>query len=161
MATLQLGCGVKPLIGAINHDRIRHAAHVDVAHDLEVLPWPWQDEQFDKVIAIDVLEHLRPWKCELKQWLDELWRILKPGGQAVLHLPAWDFELSYRDPTHYRVFHIEAFCYWQPGHYLHEQFGKFYFAEMGRWWNVKHAGYDHPASPNKGDLGFVLEKIAR
>jgi cyclopropane fatty-acyl-phospholipid synthase-like methyltransferase len=163
MATLQLGCGVRPLAGAINHDRIKHADHVDVGHDLEVLPWPWSDGEFDKVIAIDVLEHLRPWHCEMKTWLDELWRILKPNGQAVLHLPAWDQELSYRDPTHYKVFHPESFHYWWPGNYLHEQFGKFYFAESNRWWNVLGAQYDFPEQPpgKRGDIGYVLQKIAR
>lgn len=154
MATLELGCGVHPTPGAIHHDRIKHADWVDVAHDLNILPWPWQDGEFDKVIAIDVLEHLKPWKVDIQGWLDELWRILKPGGQAVLHLPAWNQPLSYRDPTHYRVFHPESFYYWQPGHYLHEQFGKFYFAESAKWWQVLLV-----EQQDNLDIGYVLQKL--
>jgi hypothetical protein len=55
---LHLGCGTRPLAGAVNHDK-RPAAGVDVAHDLDVLPWPWADGAFSKVIALDVMEHLR------------------------------------------------------------------------------------------------------
>jgi hypothetical protein len=64
MSTLNIGCGTNPLKGAINHDFVKHDDWVDVAHDLEVLPWPWADNQFDKVVANDVMEHLRPWVCD-------------------------------------------------------------------------------------------------
>jgi SAM-dependent methyltransferase len=164
MATLNLGCGVNPIQGAINHDISLHDSWVDVAHDLEVTPWPWQDESFDKVIAVDVLEHLRPWKLEMCDWLAELWRILKPDGLAQLHLPAWDFEYSYRDPTHFKVFHKESFNYWEPGNHLYENYGRYYkgIAEYGRWWQIEFADYDFPERPQpyKGDLGFILRKLA-
>src|SRR5688500_8953123 len=84
--TLQLGCGVRPLAGAINHDRVAHAPHVDVdvAHDLDQLPWPWEDGQFSKIVALDVMEHL---SLEIHAWLAELWRILEVGGTIELRLP--------------------------------------------------------------------------
>jgi|SRR5579859_8170238 len=130
---LELGCGVHPTPGALHHDRIRHSSHVDVAHDLNNLPWPWQDEAFELLVALDVMEHL---KLDVQAWLDEAWRILRPGGQFYMRLPAHDNPVSYRDPTHYRFFHEETFYYWQPDHALYENYGRFYFAESSRWWDV-------------------------
>lgn len=154
---LQLGCGVRPLEGgAVNHDRVKHAPHVDVAHDLNILPWPWDDEQFTKVIALDVLEHL---KLDVEEWLAECWRILEPDGELVMRLPAWDNPVSHRDPTHVRFFHEETFDYWDPGKPLHRDYGHYYFTKQC-WWRVESVERVN-ADPRYGigDLGFVLRKL--
>ena len=98
MAMLVLGCGNKPVENAINHDVAKHSPWVDVAHDLNVFPWPWGDNQFDVVQAWAVLEHLR---ADRLQIMNELWRILKPGGLAIIKLPAWDSDAAHDDITHY------------------------------------------------------------
>jgi SAM-dependent methyltransferase len=161
MSTLNIGCGMHPLKGAINHDFVKHDDWVDVAHDLEVLPWPWADNEFDKVIANDVMEHLRPWVCDLHEWLNELWRIIVPGGSLCLHLPAWNVMESYRDPTHRRVFTEETFDYWDRSKMLHQQFGRYYkgLVEYQRWWKVESVQRDYPEQ-RYGDIGFVLRKDA-
>jgi len=94
---LVLGCGKKPRDGAVNHDLFKHAPHVDVAHDLNVLPWPWEDEEFDTVIASSVLEHLHIDRLAI---MAEVWRITKPGGLAWIKLPYWNAEISHADMTH-------------------------------------------------------------
>lgn len=101
MKILELGSGSAPLQGAVHHDRIKHSNWIDVAWDLQVLPWPCQNEEWDEVYAIDVFEHLN---TEIIDWLSECHRILKVGGKLTLRLPAWDNELSYRDPTHKKFF---------------------------------------------------------
>ncbi len=153
---LELGCGMRPTPGALHHDRIAHSPHVDIAHDLNQLPWPWVDETFDEVIAFDVLEHLT---LEVPEWLDEVWRILRPAGRLWLRLPAFDNPVSYRDPTHKHLFHEETFYYWQPGHPLHDHYGHFYFAEARRWWAVAQVQRVNP-DPRYGigDLFFELHK---
>lgn len=135
---------------AVNHDRIKHSDWVDVAHDLDVLPWPFETESFDKIIALDVMEHLH---LEVKEWLDECHRILKPGGSLVLRLPAFDNPVSWRDPTHRRVFHPETFDFWDKSRQLHKDYGFFYFAESDKWWTVESI-----ERVNGGDFGFVLRK---
>jgi SAM-dependent methyltransferase len=140
---------MRPMPDMIHHDRILHSAHVDVVHDLDVLPWPWSDGEFDHVMALDVMEHLR---VDVQVWLDESWRILKLGGELHLRLPAWDNPVSWRDPTHRRVFHPETFDYWDPSKPLHS-YGAMYFAESGRWWSVLQVEH-----VNGGDLGFILRK---
>src|ERR1051325_6425744 len=51
--------------------------------------FPIPDEQFDCVIAIDVLEHLK----QDRPFLQELNRVLKPGGKAVVTVPNGDDKL--------------------------------------------------------------------
>lgn len=50
-----------------------------------VLQMPYQDNQFDTVLLISILEHLKP--EELEQAFREIRRVLKPGGQVVYGVP--------------------------------------------------------------------------
>jgi ubiquinone/menaquinone biosynthesis C-methylase UbiE len=44
---------------------------------------PFTDGSFDHVLMMDVVEHLYPW--ELRQALCEAYRVLRPGGQLLVH----------------------------------------------------------------------------
>jgi ubiquinone/menaquinone biosynthesis C-methylase UbiE len=50
-----------------------------------VLNMPYEDNQFDTVLSISILEHLKP--DELQQAFKEIHRVLKPGGQVVYGVP--------------------------------------------------------------------------
>lgn len=50
-----------------------------------VLAMPYADNQFDTVLLISILEHLKP--DELQQAFNEIHRVLKPGGQVVYGVP--------------------------------------------------------------------------
>ena len=102
-----------------------------------------------------LMAHLR---CDVQAWLDECWRILKPGGELVLRLPAWNNPVSWRDPTHRRVFHEETFCYWDKRHALHHDYGSFYFGPgYNKWWVIERVERVNPPTLT-GDLGYVLRK---
>ncbi len=148
--TLQLGCGDFALPGAVNHDLYKHAPHIDVEHNLEVFPWPWADESFDRVIAIDVFEHL---KAEVQEWLDECWRILSPGGMLELRVPYYAHENAFTDPTHRRFFAPKTFDYWDRNKAMHIDFGRYYFAKSNKWWRTHLMKHD-------GNLLFHLYKDA-
>lgn len=153
--TLNLGCGFDPMPKAVNHDRKKHSPHVDISHNLDHLPWPWPASRFEYVFAFDVLEHL---KLDVEQWMDELWRILAPAGALKMRLPAWDNPISYRDPTHVRVFHEETFDYWDPDKELWKSYGTYYFRRQW-WWKVVTVSRSN-ADPRYGvgDLLFSLQK---
>src|SRR5215213_7897854 len=51
----------------------------------DVLEMPYPDSQFDTVLLISILEHLKP--KELDHALEEVKRVLKPGGQIVYGVP--------------------------------------------------------------------------
>lgn len=156
MSVLELGAGNNPSnYSDVRHDRIIHSEHIDVAHDLNDIPWPWKDEEWDRVIAIDVFEHLN---LQPQEWLDEVWRILKPDGELTMRLPAWDNPTSWRDPTHRRVFHEETFDYWEPGKELYNEFGVYYFAESSQWWTVVWVSRE---SEENQDFRYILRKISQ
>ena len=98
-AILNLGCGKRPIGNAVNHDKLKHSDYVNSVHDLAILPWPWENNQFDMIVARSVLEHLP--QVFLVSF-NEIWRIAKPKGEFILKLPRWDNQRAWDDPTHYR-----------------------------------------------------------
>ena len=149
---LELGCGLNPAPHYVHHDKCAHSPWVDVAHDLNILPWPWTDGEWPKIVAFDVVEHL---KLDVQEWLDECWRILRPDGLLVIRVPMWNHWTAWVDPTHRRAFHPQTFDYWDPSKFFHQEYGRFYFAESGRWWRVASADI-----LGDGNLQFVLRKLA-
>lgn len=148
MMRLELGVGVRPTPGYVHHDRIKHGDHIDLAFDLARIPWPVDAESVTDLLATDVFEHLA---LPIDVWLDEAWRVLAPAGVLSMRLPAFDHDLSYRDPTHHRVFHPETFDYWDPDRALWRDFGRYYF-DTGRWWRVESVARE------VGDLRYVMRK---
>ena len=110
MKILNLGAGNRLIEGAVNHDLYEHRSEIDVAHDLNIFPWPWPDEAFDQIVALSVFEHL---DVNLVVTLNECHRLLLPGGTLVLKLPLWSAEQAHDDPTHRWFFTIRSlhqFC---------------------------------------------------
>ena len=54
---LDIGCGTNKVPGAIGMD-VNPRTAADVIHDLDVLPYPFADDEFDHVEAAHCLEHL-------------------------------------------------------------------------------------------------------
>ncbi|MBR58986.1 MAG: hypothetical protein CMH54_13335 [Myxococcales bacterium] len=68
---------------------------------------PLKDQQFDLIFCLDILEHLEhPEKA-----VEELYRILKPGGILISTVPAWQFLWSEHDVAlgHHRRYRKKAF----------------------------------------------------
>jgi SAM-dependent methyltransferase len=129
MDILNLGAGNRIIEGAVNHDLRKHRPEIDVSHDLNVLPWPWADASFDKVLAIAVLEHLR---LNLIESMNECWRVLRPDGVLYVKLPHWKHDHSYMDPTHYWQFSTRVLAVFDPG----TEFGRRYAFYTDRKWKI-------------------------
>ena len=54
---LDLGCGQDKTPGALGVDLVPGPG-VDLVHDLNVTPWPLEQNRFDQVVCSHVLEHL-------------------------------------------------------------------------------------------------------
>ena len=77
----------------------------DLVHDLNVMPWPLETEAFEHVRAFDILEHLdHPLAV-----MEEIWRVLIPGGHCYIHTANWRYPNAYIDLTHKRPFDIDTF----------------------------------------------------
>ena len=75
----------------------------DVIHDLNELPYPFENDTFDEIHAYEVLEHfgmLGDWRGFFDQF-SELWRITKPGGRLFATVPI--STNPWGDPGHRRV----------------------------------------------------------
>ena len=129
MDVLNLGAGNKPRPEAVNHDLRKHRPEIDIAWDLNDVPWPWEDESFDFVVARAVLEHLR---INLLESVGECWRILRPGGRIYLKLPHWNHNNTYMDPTHYWQCAIETPTIFDP----ETTYGKAYAFYTERKWKI-------------------------
>ena len=158
--TLELGCGRRPTPGAHWHDIRKHSDYVDTVHDLDVIPWPWPDNSFKRILMLDVGEHL---KADVIDWLRECWRILTPGGELVLRVSAWDNPVSYRDPTHRRFFMEESFCYFDPRHPLYHEYGTVYYGADCPTFEIITVGRGNADQrwPDRGDICAVLRKVVR
>ena len=142
---LNIGCGMKPLEGAVNHDRDFYFDHVDITHDLDEIPWPWEDDTFDEIYIIGVLEHLK----EFVQSVEECHRILKLGGRIHMSVPHALAESSYNDPTHRWFLTTKSMDYFIEG----TQYGRTYgFYSPMRWSKIS-------CEVIGADIWWVLEKM--
>jgi predicted SAM-dependent methyltransferase len=128
-AKLNLGCGGDAREGFVNHDLRKHSPRIDVAWDLNDLPWPWEDESFDLIVAKAVFEHLR---LNLLESVGECWRVLRPGGKLWMKLPHWEHNNSYLDPTHYWQFALHTPDIFDP----ETRYGKRYNFYTERKWKI-------------------------
>ncbi len=145
MTILNIGCGKVPVEGAVNHDRKKYFDHVDVTHDLDEYPWPWEDEEFDEIQAIAVLEHLK----ELVQALEECHRILKLGGRLHIEVPHYKSRIAHDDPTHRWFLSTRSMDYFIEG----TVYGDVYeFYSTMRWKKISCELEDN-------NIWWILEKL--
>ena len=104
MKSLDLGCGKRKYSGAIGLD-INPLNDADVISDLDYLVYPFKSEIFDIVICENVLEHLK----EPLHAMEEIYRILKPGGIVKILTPHFSSDDSFSDITHRYHFSFRSF----------------------------------------------------
>lgn len=84
------------------------ACKPDVLHDLEEIPYPFPDNEFDEICAQEVLEHLGTLgdHVSLFAQFSEFWRILKPNGLLIATVPSHDGLWAFGDPSHKRIINL-------------------------------------------------------
>lgn len=101
---LDVGCGNNKIKGAIGIDKVK-GTQADVVHDLEVLPWPFEDNAFDEIACNDVLEHL----ADVIKTIEELSRIGKPSAVLKIRVPHFSNYNGLSDVTHKHTFGTQSF----------------------------------------------------
>lgn len=88
-----------------------HNPHV--VHDLNVFPYPFEDNSADEIHAYEVVEHLGQQGDFLSffRFWSEIWRILKPGGFFLGTSPLWSSPWAWGDPGHTRVISRECLTF--------------------------------------------------
>ena len=85
----------------------------DVVWNLENLPYPFSDNEFNEIHAYHVLEHMGrqgDWQFFFDQFY-EFWRILKPKGIMCIAVPLWNHIWTWGDPGHTRILGPGCFAY--------------------------------------------------
>lgn len=117
---LNLGCSDDLLDGYINVDKFPVNDKVYV-WDLSE-PWPWPDSSVEQIRAYDIIEHL-PDKIHT---MNEMWRVLEPGGEAYIIVPTTEGHGAWQDPTHVSYWNQNSFLYFCPDFAEWQRFNEAY-----------------------------------
>jgi len=93
---LNLGCGNKIKEGFIGIDKIDFGFNKVV--DLEKDKLPFEDNSVDYILANHFIEHLK----DVKNCLNECWRVLKPDGIIEIIVPHGFWEGAF-NPVHFQT----------------------------------------------------------
>lgn len=121
---LNLGCGRNIKHGWINLDSAALDG-VDVIHNIEYLPLPFKDEEFDLIRCDNILEHVNYIPV-----LQDLYRILKPNGQLEIRVPHFTSRNNYVDPTHRNSFSISTFDFFVKNQTDNDYYFDFHFSKI-------------------------------
>ena len=105
---LDIGCGENKQKNFVGMDK-RDVPGVDIVHDIEVFPYPLDNESCLTIVGSHIIEHIKPWLTI--DLFNELWRILKVGGQLALSTPYAGSSGYWQDPTHCNGFTEITFQY--------------------------------------------------
>lgn len=92
---LDLGCGMNLQAGFAGVD-VRDFGQEYVCN--LTAPWPWDDDSVDEAHTSHFVEHLNA--RERIHFVNELYRVLKPGAKCSLIVPHWASCRAYGDLTH-------------------------------------------------------------
>ena len=107
MRVLDLGCGINPQRDA--NFRVDYVETPEITHvlDIDREKLPFEDNFFDKIYCLHVLEHL----SNVEHAMREMHRCLKPTGVAIIEVPYFRSPIS-KNPLHKTEWGYNAFDYW-------------------------------------------------
>jgi len=85
-------------------------SHADVIHDLDVFPWPFESDSFERARAFDILEHVQ----DFNRAIEEIHRICKADALVLVRMPFGGGIHHMTDPTHLRGATHRTFDYFDP-----------------------------------------------
>lgn len=146
---LDIGCGANRQPGWVGMD-LRALPGVDIVHDVEAIPWPLPDECVKMALASHLIEHINPHKFGFVNFMDEVWRVMKPYGEFAIVVPHGSSQGFIQDPTHCNPCNEATWDYFCP-----ERPSNLYTIYKPKPWRVKIL----TANPS-GNMEVVLVKLA-
>jgi SAM-dependent methyltransferase len=121
LVKLNVGCGREKKEGFLGVDA-RPFDGVDVVTDL-TKPWPWADGEVEEIYASHIVEHFAG--PDRIHFVNEAYRVLRPGGKMTVITPHWASCRAYGDLTHQ----------WPP-------VSEFWFYYLAAEWRTQHAPHN-------------------
>ena len=115
---LDIGCGANKNLGFIGIDYLPLKG-VDIVWDIEKTPWKIDGKIFpadsvETATASHVLEHINPHGGVFIDVMNEIWRVLKPGGSFLFVVPHASSPGYAQDPTHCNMINETTMHYFDP-----------------------------------------------
>ena len=152
---LNLGANDRAFPGFLSVDIVPPA---DEIADL-TQPWPWPDSSVEEILAYDVIEHLP----DKRLTMNELWRVLKPGGIARIQVPdASEGDGAFCDLTHVSYWTRSSFEYFEAGTFERERFRKSAYYGVKADFNIVKMGRERYERRRGGvvwEIQVVLEAV--
>lgn len=114
ISKLDLACGNHKQKGFHGVDITKKGTQADTEWDLSKYPWPFKDRSVTQVFCSHFLEHIPhrdSYHDGLFDFMNELWRIMKPGATATFVTPYYTSVRAFQDPTHHRFISEPMFLY--------------------------------------------------
>jgi hypothetical protein len=99
---LNMGCGFLKMDGFVNAD-FSDICDPDVKVDFNQMPWPFEDDEFQHIVAKDILEHLDTDKVPFTDIIKEMYRVSENGAVWEIQVPHHRSDHMWDDPTHKRT----------------------------------------------------------
>lgn len=96
---LNMGSGFMKLDGYVNADS-SDLTRPDVKIDFNKLPWAFDDDEFDHIVAKDILEHLGNDQTSFCDIVKEMYRVSQNGAVWEVQVPHHRCDHLWDDPTH-------------------------------------------------------------
>ena len=94
--------------GFVNAD-ISPNVKPDQVVDFNQFPWPFKDNEFDHIVAKDILEHLGDTTADFIKVIKEMYRISHNGAIWEVQSPHWRCDIAIDDPDHKRLITMGMF----------------------------------------------------
>lgn len=107
--TLHLGCGPNKRPNSLGLDSNKNV-QPDIVHDLDKYPYPFWNNQFDKIIAENIVEHIE----NIPKFMEEIHRICTNGATIQITTGHFSGIDTFTDPTHKHFFTSRTFDYFIP-----------------------------------------------
>ena len=114
---IDIGCGNSKKEGFVGVDILKLSG-VDVVHNLDQFPYPFDDNTVEEIWMDQVLEHLK----DPMLVLEELYRICKDGAKIHIGVPYFRSFYAVIDPTHRNFFGVYWFNYFDPTHVFQQKY---------------------------------------
>ena len=157
MKILNIGCGFNKIEGAVNLD-FDERCNPDILADI-TNPLPYDDNTFDEVRAIQVLEHIFNFEFVMR----EVHRVLKVGGIFKVSVPMFPCRNAFAGGGHVRQFVPETFTiytnpsYFQPRRHPSNNAGLFDIIKMEQFSAVVEG--EEKEGEFITDLNVILKKV--
>ena len=151
---LDLGCGKNKHLGAIGVD-MNPGVNPDIVFEFRDRRFlPFADNSFDKIYAMDFIEHV-----DDPQWLlSEIHRVGKPNAAVEIQYPHYSYRSAHSDLTHiHRGFGIRIFEHYDPSTKYGEKYQS--YTQFGRNFPFHIESVTPKYCLGKSKIPLLLSKI--